>query len=66
MDLLTPKEAAKLLNLPVTWLYARTCESSDLERIPFYRFGRLLRFKKAELVAWAEKQHRNGQNSRIQ
>ena len=63
MDLLTVQEAAALLKVPRTWLYARTCESSDLDRLPFYRFGRLIRFKRAEIIAWAERQHQNEPHS---
>ncbi len=57
MDLMSVEEVAELLKVPRTWVYARTCESSDLERLPFYRFGRLLRFKRSEIIAWAERQH---------
>jgi hypothetical protein len=60
MDLLTAEQTAALLHVRVTWLYARTCQSSDLEPIPHYRFGRLIRFKRAEVIAWAERQHQNG------
>jgi excisionase family DNA binding protein len=57
MDLMTVDEVAAMLKVPRTWVYARTCKSSNLEPIPFYRFGRLLRFKRAEIIAWAERQH---------
>ena len=54
MDLMTIEQVADLLKVPRTWIYARTCESSELEPLPFYRFGRLLRFKRSEILAWAE------------
>jgi excisionase family DNA binding protein len=63
MDLLTIEETAALLKVPRTWLYARTCKSSDLEPLPFYRFGRLIRFKREEIVNWMERQHQSGPRS---
>lgn len=63
MDLMTAEETAALLNVRVTWLYARTCQSSDLEPIPHYRFGRLVRLKRSEITAWVERQHQNGHRS---
>ena len=46
--LLTPQDAAKLLNLPTRWVYRH------LKKIPHRRFGRYVRFNEKELLKWAE------------
>jgi excisionase family DNA binding protein len=46
-------EAAQLLNQHDSWIYRRTMKNGK-ESIPHYRFGGLLRFKKSELLEWAE------------
>ena len=71
-DLLTPKEVADLLRVPLSWVYSHVGE------LPHLKFGRLLRFRSEEVEKWMENQHRNGaktpghqpggekQNTRIQ
>lgn len=48
-DLLTPRELARKLNVPITWIYDRTREGGP-ERIPHYKLGRYLRFAESEVV----------------
>jgi excisionase family DNA binding protein len=43
--LLTPREAAALLSVPVSWIYAAARE----RRLPCVRLGRHIRFARAQL-----------------
>jgi excisionase family DNA binding protein len=56
--LLTVHEVAKLLQVPVSWVYGRTRKRS-LERIPCYRLGKYWRFRQDEVLAWVESQRRD-------
>ena len=47
--LLTPDEAAALLQVPVSWLYQHTRRLS-LYRIPFVKIGRYVRFREVDLL----------------
>ena len=47
--LLTPEEAAELLQVPVSWMYQRVRRRS-LDRIPFVKVGRYVRFRKEDLL----------------
>lgn len=51
-ELLTAKEISAYLSLHLhtiyNWVYAR--------RIPYYKVGKSLRFKKSEILEWAKKQ----------
>ena len=49
--LLTVSEVANLLQVPVSWVYARTRKRS-IEKIPGYRLGKYWRFDKAEVLDW--------------
>lgn len=49
--LLTVHEAADLLQVPVSWVYARTRKRS-IERMPGYRLGKYWRFDRDEVLAW--------------
>jgi excisionase family DNA binding protein len=51
-NLLTVREAAQLLSIKPRTIYAWVAE----RRIPFRKAGRLLRFDRAELLAWATPQ----------
>jgi excisionase family DNA binding protein len=54
--LLTIKEVAELLRVPVSWVYGRT-RKRTLERIPGYRLGKYWRFSEDEVLAWVKCQH---------
>ncbi len=47
-ELLTLREAASLLKVAPSFLYART----RVNAVPVKRIGRLIRFDRAELEAW--------------
>lgn len=48
--LLTVPELAEYLQVPESWLYARTATNE----IPYVRVGRYVRFRKAEIVEWLQ------------
>lgn len=52
--LLNVHEVAKLLRVPVSWVYGRLRKRS-LERMPGYRLGKYWRFRKDEVLAWVER-----------
>ena len=54
--LLTIKEVAELLCVPVSWVYGRTRRRA-LERLPGYRLGKYWRFSEDEVLAWVKCQH---------
>ncbi len=47
--LLTPEEAAELLQVPVSWMYQHTRRRS-LDRIPFVKIGHYVRFREEDLL----------------
>ena len=51
--LLDVTEAAKVLGLPKSWIYARV-ESPECD-LPFFRVGRYIKFKASELAAYLER-----------
>jgi excisionase family DNA binding protein len=54
---LTVHEVAKLLQVPVSWVYGRVRKRS-IERIPGYRIGKYWRFRQEEVIAWVESRGR--------
>jgi excisionase family DNA binding protein len=48
--LLTPPEAAKLLRVPVSWIYERTRRDA----IPLRRLGKYTRIPQGALLQWVE------------
>lgn len=53
--LLTIREVAQLLKVPVSWVYGRTRKRS-IERLPGIRLGKYWRFREEEIHAWVEAQ----------
>jgi len=47
------KKMAKKLDLPVSWLYART----RTKEIPHYKIGKYVKFDEAEIWAWLKKKN---------
>lgn len=58
--LLTVREVAQLLRVPVSWVYGRTRKRA-LNRLPGYRLGKYWRFSQDEVFAWVKS---NGGGSR--
>jgi excisionase family DNA binding protein len=50
-DLLTVKDVAEMLRVPVSWVYDRTRKRS-LDRLPGIRLGKYWRFRHDDVVAW--------------
>lgn len=58
--LLDAKGAAKLLNVPPSWVLAE----ARANHIPHIRLGRYVRFDAAELETWCKALHRGPQQGR--
>jgi excisionase family DNA binding protein len=50
-DLMTVGETARVLNVPVSWVYERTRRRGK-ERIPHIKLGKYLRFEVAAVRTW--------------
>lgn len=49
-ELLTPREAAEYLSVPLSWIYERTRSRA----IPIRKLGRHVRIPRGEFLAWIE------------
>jgi excisionase family DNA binding protein len=58
-QLLTVREVAELLQVPVSWVYGRTRQRS-LGRLPGFRLGKYWRFRESDVIAWLESQRAGG------
>jgi excisionase family DNA binding protein len=56
--LLNVSEVAQLLQVPISWIYARTRYRTK-DRLPGYRLGKYWRFDRSEVLAWVESQRRD-------
>ncbi len=54
---LAPEGVAKILNVSLNWIYEHTRRGSR-DRLPSYRIGKHLRFKREDIETWIEK-HKN-------
>jgi len=54
-DIFTADELCKYLKIPKPTLYMLTCKN----RIPHFKVGKRLRFRKTAIDKWAEKQETN-------
>jgi len=52
-ELMDVAETARVLNVPVSWVYERTRRRGK-ERLPHRKLGKYLRFERAEVRAWAD------------
>ncbi|HWO27223.1 MAG TPA: helix-turn-helix domain-containing protein [Candidatus Acidoferrum sp.] len=59
-QLLTVREVAEMLRVPVSWVYGRMRKRSR-EQLPAYRLGKYWRFREEEILAWVRRQ-RGGQH----
>jgi excisionase family DNA binding protein len=53
--LLSVQEVAKLLQVPVSWIYGRMRKRTR-DRLPGYRLGKYWRFSEDEILAWVKRQ----------
>lgn len=56
MHLLTVRDVAELLRVPVSWVYGRL-RARSLHPLPAYRLGKYWRFEEKEILAWVKHQH---------
>ncbi len=54
-SLLTVREVAALLRVPVSWVYERTRRRGN-ERLPHLKMGKYLRFRHQDIVEWLNSQ----------
>lgn len=47
-ELLTVQDAARLLNVSVSWIYEHTRDDAD-DRLPFVKLGKYVRFDRTDL-----------------
>jgi excisionase family DNA binding protein len=52
-ELMTVKEIAAQLKVPVSWVYQRTRRRGN-ERIPHLKLGKYLRFSASEVTTWLQ------------
>jgi excisionase family DNA binding protein len=52
-NLISVKELASILSVPVSWIYQRTRTGE----IPFYKIGKYCRFSETEIWAWLKEQN---------
>jgi excisionase family DNA binding protein len=57
MKLMSPREIAVALGLPLSWIYAQ----AERGALPHYKCGKYLRFEFGEVQVWL-RQHRRGGN----
>jgi hypothetical protein len=50
-DLMTVVETARMLHVPISWVYGRTCRRGK-ERIPHIKLGKYLRFESVAVRNW--------------
>ncbi len=50
-DLLTVKDVAEMLRVPVSWVYDRTRKRS-IDRLPGMRLGKYWRYRREDVTAW--------------
>jgi excisionase family DNA binding protein len=58
-QLLTVQEVAKLLKVPVSWVYEHTRTRSG-DRIPGIRLGKYWRFQERDISAWIARRRDEG------
>jgi excisionase family DNA binding protein len=54
--LLTIQDVAKLLCVPVSWVYDRLRRNAAA-RLPGFKLGKYWRFRKPEVLAWLNARH---------
>ena len=57
-NLLTVRDVAQLLHVPVSWVYERTRGRSP-SRIPGFRLGKYWRFSASDVTAWIQARRTN-------
>ncbi|MBW2132006.1 MAG: helix-turn-helix domain-containing protein [Deltaproteobacteria bacterium] len=55
---MTVEQLAETLNVPKSWVYARTMETGP-NAIPRLKLGKYVRFRPADVMDWLERQNRD-------
>lgn len=58
-ELITPREMAERLKVPLSWLYRRT-QMSGPGAIPRVRVGKYIRFNPGAVMEWVSRTYREG------
>ena len=58
IDLATVSQIAEFLQVPNSWIYERT-RRGGVERIPYFKLGKYLRFSRSEVFDWVQRQRGN-------
>jgi predicted DNA-binding transcriptional regulator AlpA len=56
-ELLNVEQLAEELKVPRSWVYGQSRKRGP-DSMPMLKFGKYLRFRKADVVQWAERQAR--------
>ena len=56
-ELLTVQDAARFLNVTVSWIYEHTRDHVE-DRLPFLKLGKYVRFDRADLRAYVDAKRR--------
>ena len=59
--LLTPDELGRILNVKLSTIYKYT----HMGTIPFYKIGKMIRFKEDEIMNWVEKKAVKNKHTRV-
>ena len=51
--LLTPREVAEMLRVPISWVYERA-RRHGTARLPHIKIGKYLRFRKEDVLGWLD------------
>lgn len=55
LELLNVQELAQELKVPASWIYGQT-RKKDPNGLPCLRFGKYYKFRKTDVLDWAERQ----------
>lgn len=61
-ELLTVSDAARLLNVTVSWVYEHTRDGSE-DRLPFVKLGKYVRFDRTDLREYIDAKRQAARNA---
>jgi excisionase family DNA binding protein len=62
-ELLTVKDAARVLNVNVSWVYEHSRDDAE-DRLPFVKLGKYLRFDRTDLRAYIDAKRASARTAR--
>jgi excisionase family DNA binding protein len=60
-ELLTVRDAARLLNVTVSWVYEHTRDNAE-DRLPFVKLGKYVRFDRTDLREYVDAKRQAARN----